>query len=361
VQPGTAPGYLRALEEKLAGKGVIGTVSGRYWAMDRDNRWERVEKAHRTIVEAKGERAASAADGAEASIAGGKTDEFVEPFVVGDYAGIVAGKDAGLHFNFRPDRARELTRALAVDDFGEFARAGKGAPLSGRYACMTTYDSKLGLPIAFPKESYPDIFPEVIARAGLTQFRCAETEKYAHVTYFFNGGREESFSGEERVMVPSPKEVATYDHKPEMSAAGVADAVVKAVDGGSFDFILVNFANPDMVGHTGSLPAAIEAVEAVDVGIGRIAEAVRKRGGALIITADHGNCELMKDPKSGAPHTAHTLNPVPLVYADDARRDFTIRTGGRICDVAPTMLEIMGLPQPAAMTGISLLVPPAGK
>jgi len=359
VQPGTAPGYLTSLEQHLVGKGVIGTVSGRYWGMDRDNRWERVEKAYRAIVEAQAQRFPTALEGFHASVAGGKADEFVEPFVVGDYAGIATGKDSGLHFNFRPDRARELTRALAVDDFAEFPRASLHAPLSGRYACMTTYDGKLGLPIAFPKETYPDIFPEVIARAGLTQFRCAETEKYAHVTYFFNGGREEPFQGEERAMIPSPKEVATYDHKPEMSAAGVADAVVKAVDGGTFDFILVNFANPDMVGHTGSLPATITAVEAVDVGIGRIAEAVRKQGGALIVTADHGNCELMKDPKTGAPHTSHTLNPVPLVYMDDAHRDAKLRAGGRICDVAPTMLRLLGLPIPAAMTGIPLLVPPA--
>jgi 2,3-bisphosphoglycerate-independent phosphoglycerate mutase len=356
VQPGTAPGYLRSLEAKVAGKGVIGTVSGRYWAMDRDNRWERVEKAYRAIAEASAPRQPGAASGTEASIASGKTDEFVEPFVVGDYAGIDVGKDAGLHFNFRPDRARELTRALATADFTEFSRKDGRAPLEGSYACMTTYDSKLGLPIAFPKESYPDIFPELIARAGLKQLRCAETEKYAHVTYFFNGGREEIFEGEERVMVPSPKEVATYDHKPEMSAAGVADAVVKAVDSGAFDFVLVNFANPDMVGHTGVLTAAIEAVEAVDVGIGRIAEAVRKQGGALIVTADHGNCEQMVDFKTGAPHTAHTLNPVPLLYMNDADKNAKIRSGGRICDVAPTMLEIMGLPQPAAMTGHSLLV-----
>jgi 2,3-bisphosphoglycerate-independent phosphoglycerate mutase len=358
VQPGSAPGYLRSLEEHLAGKGVIGTVSGRYWAMDRDNRWERVEKAYRAVVEAKGERFPSAVAGTEASLAAGKTDEFVEPFVVGDYAGIAVDKDSGLHFNFRPDRARELTRALAVSEFGEFPREGSRAPLGGRYACMTTYDASLKLPVAFPKETYPDIFPEVIARAGLTQFRCAETEKYAHVTYFFNGGREAPFEGEERAMIPSPKDVDTYDHKPEMSAAGVADAVVKAVDSGGFDFVLVNFANPDMVGHTGVLPAAIAAVEAVDAGIGRIAEAVRKQGGALLITADHGNCEQMLDLKTGAPHTAHTLNPVPLVYVNDAQRDVTIRSGGRICDVAPTMLEIMGLPQPAAMTGTSLLAPP---
>jgi 2,3-bisphosphoglycerate-independent phosphoglycerate mutase len=352
VQPGTAPGYLERLEKHLVGKGIIGTVSGRYWAMDRDNRWDRVERAYQAIVHADAPKRASAVAGTKESIAAGKTDEFVEPFVVDGYTGVDSAKDTGLHFNFRPDRARELTRALGTEGFTSFTREAK--PPFRTYACMTTYDSKIGLPIAFPKETYPDIFPEVIAGAGLTQFRCAETEKYAHVTYFFNGGREEPFAGEERTMVPSPKEVATYDHKPEMSAAAVADAVVKAVESGSFDFVLVNFANPDMVGHTGVLPAAVTAVEVVDEGIGRIADAVRKQGGALLITADHGNCELMIDPASGAPHTSHTLNPVPLVYVNDRDTNAKIRTGGRICDVAPTMLELLGLPIPAAMSGHTL-------
>jgi 2,3-bisphosphoglycerate-independent phosphoglycerate mutase len=360
VMPGTAPGYLAKVHEMLGGpgksKGVIGTVCGRYWGMDRDNRWERVEKAYRAIAHAEGTRHADAVHGTEASIKAGKTDEFVEPFVVGDYAGVDSTKDAGLHFNFRPDRARELTRALATKDFIGFARDKKPPFPAGAYACMTTYDSKLDLPVAFPKESYADIFPEVLARAGLKQLRCAETEKYAHVTYFFNGGREELFEGEERIMVPSPKEVSTYDHKPEMAARAVADAIVEALAKGTFDFILVNFANPDMVGHTGVLPAAIKANEVVDEGVGRIAEGVIQHGGALFITADHGNCELMIDPATGAPHTAHTLNPVPLVYVNDADRDATIRKGGRICDVAPTMLELMGLPIPAAMTGKSLIV-----
>jgi 2,3-bisphosphoglycerate-independent phosphoglycerate mutase len=273
--------------------------------------------------------------------------------VVGDYAGVDTAKDAALHTNFRPDRARELTRALAIADFDGFPRGT--APLAMHYACMTTYDKTFPLPVAYPKPIYPDIFPEVIAKAGLTQFRCAETEKYAHVTYFFNGGREEAFPGEERKMIPSPKEVATYDEKPEMSAAAVADAVTEAIDSAKFDFVLVNFANPDMVGHSGILSAAITAVEAVDAGIARIAAAVKRQGGAMLITADHGNCELMKDPASGQPHTSHTTNPVPLVYVNDADRDATILPGGRICDVAPTMLELLGLAQPAAMSGHSLL------
>lgn len=354
VQPGTAPAFLGALGERLKGKGIVGTVSGRYWAMDRDNRWERVERAFRAIVSGEAPRQASPVEGTKASIAAGKTDEFVEPFVVGDYAGVAPG-DVALHFNFRPDRARELTRALAIADFAHFTRPANVAPFAGRFACMTTYDASLNLPVAFPKDTYPDIFPEVIAKAGLTQFRCAETEKYAHVTYFFNGGREAAFTGEERAMIPSPKDVATYDLKPQMSARAVADAVVKAVEDNTFDFILVNFANPDMVGHTGHLDAAIHAVEAVDEGVGRIVEAVRAKRGAVLVTSDHGNCELMKDPATGAPHTAHTTNPVPLLYVSDSDGQAQLRAGGRICDVAPTMLALLGLPQPPVMSGVSLL------
>ncbi len=353
VQPLTAPTYVRELETHLRNKGIIGTVSGRYWAMDRDNRWERVQNAYRAIVHGEGERVASAEEGIINSYKLGKTDEFVLPFVVGDYHGIDTKKDAGLHFNFRPDRARELSRALAGDTFDAFPRSA-GKPLL-RYACMTTYDASLGLPIAFPRESFADIFPEVLARAHLRQFRCAETEKYAHVTYFFNGGREEPFDGEDRSMLPSAKDVPTYDLKPEMSADAVSDAVVLAIESNTYDFILVNFANPDMVGHTGVLEAAIVAVEAVDRGVGRIVEAARKQQGAVLVTADHGNCELMKDPVTGNPHTSHTTNPVPLILVDDQRRTQNLRDKGRICDVAPTMLRLLGLPKPAAMTGVSLL------
>ena len=354
VQPGTAPRYVAEVERKLAGgAGTIGTVGGRYWGMDRDNRWERVERAFKAIVLAEGPGAATAQAGIERSYGAGKTDEFVEPFVVDGYTGVKPG-DAALHFNFRPDRARELTRALAIESFDSFARPS-GTPFTSRYACMTTYDSSLGLPIAFPRGTFANIFPEVIARAGLTQFRCAETEKYAHVTYFFNGGREEPFAGEDRKMLPSPKTVATYDLAPEMSAAGVASSVDEAIRSGKYDFVLVNFANPDMVGHTGVLEAAIRAVETVDAGVGKIVEAARSQGGAVIVTADHGNCELMKDPATGKPHTAHTLNPVPLLYVNDADTSARLRGGGRICDVAPTMLQLLGLPQPAEMTGVSLL------
>jgi 2,3-bisphosphoglycerate-independent phosphoglycerate mutase len=354
VQPGTAPKYVAQVERHLAGAGLIGSVAGRYWGMDRDNRWERVERSYRAIVEASVPRAKTAQEGIERSYAAGKTDEFVEPFVVDGYDGVKPG-DAALHFNFRPDRAREMTRALALAAFDAFPRPGGRPPFEGRYACMTTYDATFGLPIAFPKETYPNIFPEVIARAGLKQFRCAETEKYAHVTYFFNGGREEPFDGEDRKMLPSPKDVPTYDKKPEMSAAAVASTTAEAVRSGKYDFVLVNFANPDMVGHTGILDAAVRAVESVDGGVGAIVEAARAQGGAVFITADHGNCELMRDPATGQPHTAHTLNPVPLVYVNDADPRAKIRGGGRICDVAPTMLELLGLPQPKEMTGKSLL------
>jgi 2,3-bisphosphoglycerate-independent phosphoglycerate mutase len=358
VQPGTAPKYIAEAERRLTGgAGVIGTVAGRYWGMDRDNRWERVERAYRAIVEGGAPRSPTAHEGVERSYAAGKTDEFVEPFVVDGYDGVREG-DVALHFNFRPDRARELTRALALSPFDSFVRSaqpGARAPFDGRYACMTMYDSSFELPVAYPKESVTNIFPEVIARAGLKQFRCAETEKYAHVTYFFNGGREEPFEGEERKMIPSPKDVPTYDKKPEMAAAAVAQTVADAIRSDKYDFVLVNFANPDMVGHTGMLDAAITAVEAVDAGLTKIVEAVRAAGGAVIVTADHGNCELMKDPATGQPHTAHTLNPVPLLYVNDSDRGARLRPKGRICDVAPTMLELLGLPQPAEMTGRSLL------
>lgn len=376
--PKSAGKYLQALDAHLEGKGVVGTIAGRYWAMDRDKRWDRVHKAYCAIVRGTAPHADNVFEALSQAYDAGKTDEFVEPVRIGEYAGIKGdfmadfahespvwewvGEEVGLGFNFRPDRMREISAMLVrrnlpaevvelLTDRNKPVRAFD----EGAYFCMTEYDASLGLPVAFPKESVLESFPEIVSRAGLTQFRCAETEKYAHVTYFFNGGREEPFPGEERKLVPSPRDVATYDQKPQMSAAGVADEVERAIDSGKFDFILVNFANPDMVGHTGVLPAAIAAVEAVDVGIGRIAAAVRRAGGALIVTADHGNCETMVD-ETGGPHTAHTTNPVPLHYANEADPGVALRSGGRICDVAPTMLELMGLPQPAVMTGRSLRV-----
>ena len=377
--PQSAGPYLTALEAHLEGKGQIGTVSGRFYAMDRDKRWERVERAYQAIVRGEAPRADTAMEALMAAYAAGVNDEFVEPVRIGDYEGVRGdfvsefgsaspawawrGTEVGFGFNFRPDRMRELSamllrRGLPPEVEERLSDRGKAVVAfeAGAYFSMTEYDVKLGIPVAFPKDDVDETFGEVIARAGLHQLRCAETEKYAHVTYFFNGGREAPFDGEDRKMVPSPRDVATYDLKPEMSAAEVARQVSEAVASGRYDFILVNFANPDMVGHTGFLDAAIRAVEAVDAGLGQIVEAVRAAGGALLVTADHGNCEQMVDDE-GRPHTAHTTNPCPLYFADfrpgAARRE--LRSGGRICDVAPTLLELLGLTPPAVMTGRSLL------
>jgi 2,3-bisphosphoglycerate-independent phosphoglycerate mutase len=352
--PQSGAGFVKRLVEHLEGKGKMGVVCGRYWAMDRDKRWDRVERAYRAIVEADAPRVPSAIEAVQLSYAAGKTDEFVEPVVIGDYLGVEQGKDTAICFNFRPDRAREITEALTSPVFAHFTRPVARATPFAEYVCMTTYDRSFPLSVAFAKETYSDIFPEILARYGKTQFRCAETEKYAHVTYFFNGGREEPFAGEQRELIPSPRDVKTYDERPEMSEPKVAAAASSAIRSGKYDFVLVNFANPDMVGHTGMLEPAIRAVEAVDSGVGAIVDAARAVGGAVIITADHGNCELMRDPITGAPHTAHTVNPVPLLYVNDRHQDAKIRSGGRICDVAPTMLRLMGLPQPNAMSGVPL-------
>ncbi len=352
VQPGTAPGFLRSLLTHLEGKGTLGTVAGRFWAMDRDQRWERVEKAFGAIVHGEGPREADAVEAVERSIAAGKTDEFVEPFVVGSYAGVAAG-DVGLHTNFRPDRARELSRALAAESFDAFDR--KGVAPFVHFACMAQYDASLPLPVAFPKEAFVDMLGDVLAKSGAKQFRCAETEKYGHVTYFFNGGIETPCEGEVRKLVPSPKHVATYDLAPSMSCAQVASELATAIASGEYRFVLGNFANCDMVGHTGVLAAAKEAVEAVDAGVGVVVAAAKASGAALIVTADHGNAEQMIDPASGNPHTAHTTNRVPLALLVPGAPRAAVRDGGRIADVAPTVLELLGISQPSAMTGSSLL------
>ena len=375
--PKSAGGYLELLEAHLEKKGVIGTLSGRYYAMDRDQRWDRVKLAYDAIVRGPAPKAENALDALRSSYADGITDEFVVPVRLGEYEGIKGdfmadftsdapewswyGEEVGFAFNFRPDRMRELSamltrRNLPKEVLGEMlTERGRAifAFQDGWYSTMTEYETALKLAVAFPKDDVSESFGEVIAGKGLTQLRCAETEKYAHVTYFFNGGREEPFAGEERKLIPSPRDVATYDLKPEMSAAGVAAAVTEAIHRGKFDFILVNFANPDMVGHTGDLAATITAVEAVDVAIGQIDAALREQKGAMIVTSDHGNCEKMKD-EDGKPFTAHTTNPVPLYYVNYAGPEHALRSGGRICDVAPTMLEILGIPQPEKMTGISL-------
>jgi 2,3-bisphosphoglycerate-independent phosphoglycerate mutase len=379
--PRSAGDYLQQLEAVLVGKGVIGTISGRFYAMDRDKRWERVQKAYKAIVRGDAPRAATAFDAVAEAYARGVNDEFVEPVRIGDYEGIKGdfmadfagaekptwqwtGEEAGFAFNFRPDRMRELSAMLTRRNLPPEALellSEHGRPIlafdAGFYACMTEYEAALSLPVAFPKDEIEETFGEVVSEHGMKQLRCAETEKYAHVTYFFSGGREAAFPGEDRKLVPSPRDVATYDQKPEMSAAGVAAEVVTAIKSSAYDFILVNFANPDMVGHTGDLDAAIKAVEAVDASVGAIVTALREAGGALLLTSDHGNCEQMKDAR-GLPHTAHTTNPVPLYYANFGGPERSLRSGGRICDVAPTMLEILGIPKPAAMTGESLLVKP---
>jgi 2,3-bisphosphoglycerate-independent phosphoglycerate mutase len=349
--PRSAPACLAAFERALPAGAAVATVSGRWFAMDRDSRWERVEQAWRAIVLAEGQRFASAAAAIADAHARGVTDEFIPPAVIGAYAGMADG-DGVLSFNFRADRVRQILAALLDPGFAAFPR-----PRTPRLAAalgMTEYSAALNPLMAtlFPPQSMQDILGAVVSRAGLTQLRIAETEKYPHVTYFLNGGEETPFPGEARILVPSPK-VATYDLKPEMSAPEVTARAVEAIRSGKYDLIVLNFANADMVGHTGSLAAATKAVEAVDAGLGEIAEAVRAAGGALLVTADHGNAEEMRDPVTGGPHTAHTLNPVPVLLLGGppgARlRD------GRLADVAPTLLALLGLPKPEAMSGYSLL------
>jgi 2,3-bisphosphoglycerate-independent phosphoglycerate mutase len=330
----------------------ITTVSGRYYAMDRDRRWDRVAKAYHAIVDAEGPRFASASAVIADAYAHDTSDEFIVPAVVGEYAGMRDG-DGILCFNFRADRVREILSALLDPAFSGFARPRSVRVVAA--AGMTQYSEQLDalMGTIFPPQSLANVLGQVVAGAGRSQLRMAETEKYAHVTYFLNGGEEEPYRGEDRVMVPSPK-VATYDLKPEMSAPELTDKAVEAIGSGRYDLIVLNYANPDMVGHTGSLAAAVKAVETVDAGLGRIAEAIAKAGGALLVTADHGNCETMRDPETGGPHTAHTTNPVPVLLLGGGNVSLA---EGRLADVAPTLLELMGLPQPTEMTGGSLLRP----
>jgi 2,3-bisphosphoglycerate-independent phosphoglycerate mutase len=340
-------GYLEELERWLRQAGRIATVGGRYYAMDRDTRWERTKLAYDAIVHATGQRAASAAEAIESAYQRGETDEFVLPTAIGEYDGAAPG-DVAIFFNFRPDRARQLTRALAEPGFDEFPRAG-GPALD--LTTMTEYRKGWPYPVAFPEQRPKTTLAETIAAAGGHQLHVAETEKYAHVTYFFNGGREQELEGEERRLVDSPREVPTYDRKPEMSAAAAADAFAEGWRGNSYRFGIINFANPDMVGHTGVIPAAVAAVETVDTQLGKVVDAVLEKGGACIVTADHGNCDNMLEP-DGSPNTAHSLNPVPLIVTADG---VALRDGGILADVAPTALELLGIERPEAMTGQSLL------
>ena len=346
--PASSPGYLSELEGWLRQAGRIGTVAGRYYAMDRDRRWERTKLAFDAIVHAQGPRAESAADAIAGSHEAGETDEFVRPTVLGDYDGMAAG-DVAIHFNFRPDRARQLVRALAEPGFEDFPRAGGARP---ELTTLTEYQQGWDYPTAFPPRAPATTLAEVLASADARQLHVAETEKYAHVTYFFNGGREREWEGEERRLVDSPRDVPTYDHRPEMSAAAAAEAFVDGWTQGGFRFGIINFANPDMVGHTGVIPAAVRAVEAVDAQLGRVVRAVHEGGGACIVTADHGNADNMLEP-DGAPNTAHTTNPVPLIVTASG---LELRDGGILADVAPTGLELLGMAQPEQMSGRSLLI-----
>ncbi len=350
VPPTSAPGYVEQLLAALPVGARVATVTGRYWAMDRDNRWDRVARAFAALVRGEGERAADPLTALSEAQGRGETDEFVAPTVIGGYQGARDG-DGLFCLNFRADRAREILAALGDPGFTAFdpgkrplwaARLGMVDYSAAHDAYMTT---------AYPKQDIRNTLGEWVAARGLRQFRLAETEKYPHVTFFLNGGRETPFAGEERYMAPSPK-VATYDLQPEMAAEEVSDRLVAAI-GQGFDLIVVNYANPDMVGHTGSLPAAMLACEAVDRGLGRALEALRAAGGAMVVCADHGNCEVMVDPVTGGPHTAHTTNPVPVVLVGGPP-GATLRDG-RLADLAPTLLALMRVPQPPEMTGQSLI------
>nr|WP_218119196.1 2,3-bisphosphoglycerate-independent phosphoglycerate mutase [Limimonas halophila] len=349
--PRAAPDHLRDFVA-AAPNADIATVSGRYYAMDRDKRWDRVKRAHDVMVDARGEHAPDAATAVATAHANGTGDEFVPPTAIGGYAGMADG-DGLIMANFRADRVRQILRALLLPDFEGFERA-RTVDFAAQ-AGMVTYTDDLApvLPAIFPPQQPEATLGEVVAGHGLRQLRVAETEKYAHVTFFFNGGRETPFAGEDRVLVPSP-DVPTYDHKPEMAAVEVTDRLTRAVGDGTYDLIVVNYANGDMVGHTGDMDAAIRAVETVDACLGRLSEAVTMAGGALLVTADHGNADRMRNPETGQPHTAHTTFPVPVVLSGGPAGVDQLRDG-RLADVAPTLLALMGLPQPEAMTGRSLL------
>ncbi|HPD89567.1 MAG TPA: 2,3-bisphosphoglycerate-independent phosphoglycerate mutase [Oscillospiraceae bacterium] len=348
--PSSGKGYVEELEAKLSALGVgsIADCGGRYYGMDRDKRWDRVKKHYDTLLLGEGERCADAAAGIQASYDAGVTDEFVVPFVC-DEAGRIKDGDSVIFFNFRPDRAREITRALCDPDFDGFERPESRPHL--HFVCMTQYDATIpGVEVAFPPEKLKNTFGSYISEKGLCQLRIAETEKYAHVTFFFNGGVEEPYKNESRDLIPSPK-VATYDLQPEMSAYPVTDKLLEELDSGKYDVVILNYANCDMVGHTGVFEAAVKACEAVDECLGKITAKVKELGGAVLITADHGNADVMLAP-DGTPFTAHSTNPVPFIVFN---RPCQLRENGRLADIAPTMLKLLGLPQPLEMTGKSLI------
>lgn len=354
--PQSGAGYLEQLEAEMTrmGHGHLATVIGRYYAMDRDNRWERVERAWQAMTLGQGHPADSSSAAIQSAYASGQTDEFVEPRVI-QQSGLPVGRindnDGIIFFNFRADRAREITRTFTQPEFIEFERPE--VPQLSVFVCLAEYDETFELPVAFAAASYPKILGKIVADAGLKQLRIAETEKYAHVTFFFNGGVEAPFTNEDRALIPSPKDVATYDLKPSMSASEVTAEVLRHIQQGGYDLIILNFANPDMVGHTGVLSAAISAMETVDSCVGRVVEALLAVGGCALITADHGNCEMMVD-KNGVPHTAHTTNRVPLILVDPDTRQASLQAG-ILADIAPTILNLMGLTVPAEMTGKNLI------
>jgi 2,3-bisphosphoglycerate-independent phosphoglycerate mutase len=354
--PQSAAGSIKALEAKFAelGSGRIATITGRFYAMDRDNRWDRVEKAYRLIVEGEAEfTAATAIEGLEQAYARGETDEFVQPTAIvaaGESPVHLEDGDSVVFMNFRADRAREITKAINDADFDGFPR--KAVRQLGAYVTLTEYHQDFTYPVAFPPVSITETLGEVLAEKGLTQLRLAETEKYAHVTFFFNGGRDDPFPGESRILIPSPK-VKTYDMQPEMSALEVTDELVKAIEGQTYDVIICNYANGDMVGHTGIMDAAVKAVETLDASLKRVVAALDKVGGELLVTADHGNVEQMVDPETGVALTQHTTFPVPLVFK--GRAGLKLDEGGNLADIAPTILHLLGIQQPAVMTGRSLL------
>jgi 2,3-bisphosphoglycerate-independent phosphoglycerate mutase len=373
--PTNGAGYLEQLQQKMReySSGKIATVNGRYYAMDRDRRWERIAKAYSAMVfaDAEGGKCADPVQGMKDSYNKDVTDEFVLPFVCTEPncqpVAQIRDDDACICFNFRADRVRQITRALArnsgLNEKGGSDLPGASdldaavprdrAPNNLHYVCMTRYDKNFSLPVVIPPESMANILANVMGGLNMRNLRVAETEKYAHVTYFFNGGVEQPFPGEERLVIPSQK-VATYDLKPEMSAAGIADAVIKATEDGTFDVVIVNFANADMVGHSGKIEPTVKAVETVDVCLGRIESAVRAKGGAMLITADHGNAEMMIDPATGGPHTAHTTNPVPFIVVAEDAKQYTLKPNGSLRDISPTMLGMLGIDEPREMTGTDL-------
>jgi 2,3-bisphosphoglycerate-independent phosphoglycerate mutase len=376
--PTSGADYLAALEQKMQeyGLGRIASVSGRYYAMDRDRRWEREKLAFDAMVagNAEGGVYSDPIERVKESYNNGITDEFIAPFVVtgehGHPRAVIRDGDVCLMFNYRADRARQITRVLARNS-GLTREAGldlPGAvdldaviprsevPRDLHYVCMTRYDKLFTLPTVLPPESMENLLANMLAQAGMRNLRIAETEKYAHVTYFFNGGIETPFPGEDRLLIPSQK-VATYDLAPEMSANGIADAVVKAVEDSAFDLLVVNFANADMVGHSGKIAPTIKGVETVDACLGRIYQAIRQYGGSVLITADHGNAEMMRDPGAGGPHTAHTTNPVPFIYVSEDAKDFSLRPNGSLSDISPTVLNLLGIAQPGHMSGEDLRIP----